>query len=127
MSTGHGKKITRKRQLAIAALLQQPTVKDAAAVAGVGEATLIRWLGQDNNFKLEYRQARRRILDQAITNLLQATGSAVETLMEIMMDKDKPPSSRVVCAKSILDIALKSVELNDMVARVEKLETQINK
>ena len=45
---GHGAKIARKREDAIAALLTQPTVAAAAGVAGIGEKTLRRWL-QDSS------------------------------------------------------------------------------
>ena len=40
--TGTGK--ARKREEAIAALLEQPTITAAASAAGIGEKTLRRWL-----------------------------------------------------------------------------------
>ena len=38
--SGHGEKLTRKQEAAIAALLLQPTITAAAAAVGIGEATL---------------------------------------------------------------------------------------
>ena len=41
---GHGAKFGRKKEQAIAALLTEPNAKEAARVAGIGSATLLRWL-----------------------------------------------------------------------------------
>src|SRR5260370_41508656 len=55
---GHGEKFGRKKEDAIAALLSQPSVEQAARVAGVGTRTLVRWL-QVPEFKAAYHKARR--------------------------------------------------------------------
>ncbi len=114
-------KLPRKGQQAIAALIEAPTIKEAASITGVGEATLFRWM-QDSNFQSAYRDAKHRIVNHSITRLQQATGEAVETLVEIMKDDTKPASSRVACAKAILDLSVKAVELEDLAARVDALE-----
>jgi hypothetical protein len=41
---GHGAKFGRKKEEAIAALLSQRSVEDAARVAKIGANTLLRWL-----------------------------------------------------------------------------------
>jgi hypothetical protein len=41
---GHGAKFGRKREEAIAALLSQRSVDDAARAVGVSTRTLLRWL-----------------------------------------------------------------------------------
>lgn len=43
-------------------------------------------------------------------------------LREVMMDKDSPPPSRVQSAKNVLDIAYRSVELDDIQERLENME-----
>ncbi len=122
---GHGAKFPRKRQEAIAALLTEPTIREAAKTAGVGEKTLGRWL-QDEDFCQSYREAKRQVVQQAVTRLQQISGEAVEALRGVMTDDTKPPSSRVAAARIVLDMALKSVELEDLEARVEALEKKIN-
>jgi hypothetical protein len=57
--TGHGEKLTRKQEDAIAALLDAPTVAAAAGKAGIGERTLRRWL-RIAEFQSAYRRERRR-------------------------------------------------------------------
>ena len=41
---GHGSKFGRKKEAAIAALLTQRNIEEAARVAGIGTQTLHRWL-----------------------------------------------------------------------------------
>lgn len=122
----YGAKLPRKGQQAIAALIEAPTIKEAARSINVGEATLFRWL-QDSNFQSAYRDAKHRIVNHSITRLQQITGEAVETLREIMTDEQKPPSARVACAKAILDMSIKAVELENLEARVKSLEEHILK
>lgn len=58
----------------------------------------------------------------AITKLQQVCGEAVETLREIMCNKENPPSSRVTAARTVLEMAIKAVELEDLAEKVEELE-----
>ena len=55
---GPGSKFTRKKEEAIAALLTQRNVEEAARAAGVGTQTLLRWLKLPE-FQADYREARR--------------------------------------------------------------------
>ena len=82
---------------------------------------------QDSDFQSAYRDAKHRIVNHSITRLQQITGEAVETMREIMNDGEKPPSARVACAKAILDMSLKSVELENLTSRIEALEEFILK
>ena len=122
--TGHGEKLSRTQERAIAALLQQPTISKAAEVAGVAEVTLWRWLRLPA-FQEEYRDARRQTVQQAIAQTQQITGAAVRTLAAIMVDTEAPAGSRVAAARAVLDTALKAVELEDMEARLVALEAAV--
>jgi hypothetical protein len=121
---GHGAKLPRKQQQAIAALIEAPTIREAAGVVGIGEATLFRWL-QHADFQNAYRHAKQQIVSQAISRLQKASGEAVETLREIMNDTNKPPSARVSCAKTILDMAAKALEMDNLSTRIEALEKRV--
>ena len=68
----NGAKLPRKGQQAIAALMEAPTIKEAANIIGVGEATLFWWM-QDSDFQRAYRDAKHRIVNHSITRLQQAT------------------------------------------------------
>ncbi len=124
--SGHGEKLSRKQELAIAALLQCPTLAAAAKQAGIGEATLWRWL-QRSEFEAAYRVARYASVEHAITQLQQGTGQAVDTLRTIMGDGEAPPSSRVAAAKTVLDLALKLRETEGLEERLTTLEATIER
>lgn len=66
---GHGEKLSRKQEALISALLLAPTLADAAHTAGIGEVTAWRWL-KDPAFQTAYREARRAVVQQAITEVL---------------------------------------------------------
>ena len=105
-------------------MLSQPTISAAAESVGVGESTLRRWLkGED--FLAAYRAARREAGSQAMGHLQGACSVAVLALTDISQDVNSPASARVSAAKSILELALKGVELEDLAVRVEELELQI--
>src|SRR5712691_6078025 len=105
---GHGKKLSRKQDAFICALLLAPALADAAHTAGIGEVTAWRWL-KVTTFQAAYREARRAVVTQAIAQVQRATGEAVETLRAVMQDADA--SDRVSAAKTILETAVKAVEL----------------
>jgi transposase-like protein len=113
--------LSRKKSKAILALLENRTVGEAAESVGVGQSTLFRWM-QDHNFQRHYLQAKRRVVDHAITQLQKMTGEAVQVLNKIMIDDTNPPTSRIACAKAILDQALKGFELEDLATRIDALE-----
>ena len=119
----HGEKLSRKQELALAALLTCSAITDAAKQCGIGEVTLHRWL-KDATFQAAYREARRAVVQHAITQVQQATGEAVETLRRVMQDPEAPASAKVSAAKNILDTAVKAVELEDLEARITALEQQ---
>lgn len=106
------------------AMLTAPTMKQAADQAGIGETTLFRWL-KISEFEQAYRQARRQALDQSISRLQQAASHAVSTLQDVMGDETAPHSSKVSAARAILDISFKAFELDDLGARIETLERQL--
>ena len=123
---GHGEKLSRNQERAIAALLVHPTMLAAAAAAGVGEVTLWRWL-QIPEFKEQYRLARREAVSQAVGHLQGACSVAVVALTDISQDVNCPASARVSAARTVLELALKGVELEDLAVRVEELELQATK
>src|SRR5262245_17197290 len=104
--TSPGSKQTRRWERAIAALLAEPTIGQAAKAAGISDKTLRRWL-KEPAFSAEYRAARRQAVDHALTILRQMAGEAVETLRR-NLGPSVPESVQVRAALAILDLALKA-------------------
>lgn len=116
-----GGKFGRKKEEAIAALLSQRNIEEAAKLAGIGGNTLLRWL-KVPEFQMAYREARRAAHGQSIARLQQATGAAVSTLLKVMVDPGTPASVKVRAADSVLDHSAKAIELEDIEVRVAELE-----
>jgi len=125
---GHGSKLGRKQEDAIAALLSQRNIDEAASAAGVGTRTLLRWL-KEPEFEAAYRTARRQAYGQSISRLQQGSTAAATTLLKVMVDPATPPSTRVRAAEAVLSQAAKAIEIEDIDARVRALEkaTEANK
>ena len=118
------KDLPQNKQKAIVALIESGTIRDAAVKAGLSEPTLFRYL-QDGDFQAAYREARRETVRKAIGTLQRAADEAVKTLRDVMKDKEAPASARVSAARTVIETSLKAVELEDLAARVEKLEKAI--
>jgi len=118
---GFPAKLGRRKEEAIVALLSQRNVEEAARVAHIPPRTLYRWLN-DPEFQAAYREARRAAFGQSIARLQQGTPAAATTLLKLMLDAATPPSTRARCAESVLSLASKAIELEDVEARVSELE-----
>ena len=116
-----GGKFGRKKEEAIAALLTQRNIEEAAKAVGIGANTLLRWL-KVPEFQVAYRQARRAASGQAVARLQQGTSAAATTLLKTMIDPGTPASVKVRAAEAIFNHAAKAIEIEDIEARVSELE-----
>jgi hypothetical protein len=98
-----------------------PTLAEAAQVCGVCERTLRRWL-QDETFARRYRHERTRMLESAVNLLRRKSVAAVETLAEMAADRQSPAGARVSAARSLVELAIKGAELQDLEQRIRELE-----
>ena len=118
---GHGAKFTRKKEEAIAALLSQRNIEEAARAINVAPNTLLHWMKLPE-FQTAYRDAKRAAFSQSIARLQQGSSAAATTLLKIMLDPNAPASTRVRAADSVLDHAAKAIEIEDIEVRVAALE-----
>ena len=114
----------KKCEKVLSALLQTPTLTDAAKLAGVSEVTVWRYL-RDPVFSEKYHNARKAVLDTAIKKLQAASGEAVETLRLIMAKENANPGARVSAAKVVLEQAIKTGEIAEVLRRIESLEAKL--
>jgi hypothetical protein len=118
---GHGTKFSHKMDDAVAALLTQRNIEEAARTVGISTATLMRWM-KEVEFEKAYRDARRAAVRQSTARLQQATSAAATTLLKTMIDPATPASVRVRAAEAIFNHAAKAIEIEDIEARVSELE-----
>jgi transposase-like protein len=118
---GHGTQFGRKKEAAIAALLTNRNIEEAAKAVGISANTLLNWL-KIPEFDQAYRQARRDAFRQSVARLQHASGAAVTTLLKIMVDGTAPASTRLRAADIVLAHTSKAIEIEDVEARVAALE-----
>jgi hypothetical protein len=123
---GHGTKLERKREDAIAGLLSQRNVDEAARAAGVGARTLWRWM-RDPEFQTAYRKAKRAAFGQSLARLQQASSAAVAVVLKLMLEPTTPASTRLRAADIVLARSAKAIELEDVEARLVELERAARK
>jgi IS30 family transposase len=119
--SGHGEKMTRKEEAAIAALLMHPTIGEAAKACGVAESTLWRWLRRAD-FQTRYQAARALAVSQAIARLQQVSSKAVNTLEYVMDAEASSDTAKVQAARIVLEMAVKGTELAELQRRLADLE-----
>lgn len=73
-------------------------------------------------FKDLYVQAKGEILKTATAKLQGNLCGAIDTLTEIMTDKEAPKQTRANCAVSILQYGAKFTEATDIIERLEAIE-----
>lgn len=116
-------RLSARHERAITALLTEQTHRDAAAKCGVSEATLRRWM-QDDDFKAAYREARRQVVEHGVSVLQAACADAAKTLRRNL--ECGHAATEVSAAKAVLDQSVKGVELTDLQERVEQLEALLD-
>ncbi len=110
------------KEKALSALVNSPSIREASRASGLSEETLYRFL-KDKEFLAEYRSARRATVENAITQIQNATSEAVETLQRNLRCEN--PAAEIRAAQIILDNALKGVELVDILERLEQIENAV--
>lgn len=103
---------TRTNEEVIAALLQHGTVKDAAAAIGISPRALYDRMKQ-RDFRAEYADARTEITRAAVSAINDKLSAAIDTIAEVMTDKESPAGTRLQAAKLILENAGKFTERLD--------------
>jgi len=119
--TGHGAKFGRKKEEAIVALLTTRTTEEAARAVNVTAKTILRWQ-KEPEFDAAFRVAKRAAFGQSIARLHYLSSAAVSTLGKVMLDSATPPATKVRAADSILNHTAKTIEIEDLEARLDALE-----
>jgi hypothetical protein len=111
---------------AIESLLTGSNHEAAAAAAGVVPRTLSRWL-QEPVFTAELDTQKRLAIGAACARLIGTMDTAVTLINDILSGNGGPKKYHTIqlrAAKIALDSALKLIELNDILKRIEALEAR---
>lgn len=107
----------------IAALLDNGTLKTAAAAAGISERALYDRMNK-GEFQALYKAAKADLIRAAVFNLNKQLQAAIDTVAEIMTDQDANPAIRLQAAQTILNNAGKfsqrlAVDEHSVIAQVD--------
>lgn len=117
-----GERRAARRDAAVLALLEAPSIREAARRAGVADSTLRTWLAE-NDFAERVRAARRALYEHGLGRLQALVGAAAETL-ERNLACGKP-SDENTAARTILDGAARAADFFDTDERLRALEEQL--
>lgn len=111
-----------KKSKAILALLDNPSITAAAKDCRISRETMHRWL-RDPAFQTAYQTAKNDLVMQTTCYLRNAMGQAAQIIVKIMTDKETTCGVRLAAAKSIIDLGLKAVEIEELETRLSALES----
>lgn len=115
--------MTPTQHRAALALIQQPTVRQAADTAGISERTLYRWLERED-FKALIRQYQDAAIADAIRRMSGGAALAVDTLLALIADPDVRASSRINACRILLGEFRQLREFGELANRVAVLEAR---
>lgn len=111
----------RKDELILAALLSNPTVREAASICGMSETQIYARL-RNKSFKEKYDEARKELLEQNTAALQSHISAAIDTMGEIVSDPEASQQVRLNAAEAIIRNSLKLTEQTDIITRLDALE-----
>ena len=125
---GHGTKFGRKKEAAIAALLESRNHAEAAKMVGIDLSTLKRWM-RVPEFIEDFRRARWEVAEQAYARLQQNTPAAASVLMKLMADPSTPAAARIRAALGVFTLSQEALDLDieTRIAALERAAEQANK
>jgi transposase len=112
--------LTHKQEKAIMLLLQNKKIEEVAQELKISQVTLYRWIKQDA-FKERFQEVRQELFNEALESLKTLTKEAIDTLEDILKNGTKE-TSRVTASKTVLELALRLKEVEELEKRVEELE-----
>jgi len=116
--------LSRRQQKFLPIFLESKSVAEAATRSGIPTGTIYRWLSNPL-FAKAYREARHKLMDEAIHRLSSLADSAVEALDDILHSSNASDQSRVSAARLILDSMSKIIEFENVQKRIEELEARL--
>lgn len=117
--TDRQSKLNNRQLLSIPRILSSSSVEEGCKKARVSRTTFYAWL-KDDDFKTELKRQRDEMIQDALDRLKCAITKATTELIKLM-DSSREDIKRLVC-RDIIEYALKSIEIDDIEQRLDKVE-----
>jgi predicted DNA-binding protein YlxM (UPF0122 family) len=112
-------KLTNRQLLVISHIVSSPSIEEASQKAKVSRGTIYKWLKNDD-FCNELKSQRDKVINTALERLKGAITQAVEELIKLT-SAQKEEVRRLAC-NDIITHVLKSIEIEDIEQRLDKIE-----
>lgn len=122
MNDGHGERLCRDTERAIAALLTSPTVGEAASKIKLHANTLRDWMRRPD-FAAAYAEARQGLLQNTVGRLQHALFQVADALLADLTHKS--PAVRHKAAELLLEYGVRATDVLDLSRRVAELEAAV--
>lgn len=96
-------------------------VKDAAHELAIPKATSYNW-SRSPSFRSKVGELRAELLSQAVGKASSAATQAIETLSELMQDKEQRAGDRIAAAKAVLTSLQGLSQLGELCDRLDRIE-----
>lgn len=116
--------ITVKQEKAIAALMSERTIRDAAKKTGVNEKTIYLWM-KESAFRCALREAERGVLDDVTRRLNTGQRIALDTL-EKLIQSARHESTKLNACVQWLNLFVKYRDMQDIDERLTALEAALH-
>lgn len=115
----------KTREIILNGLLINTTIRETANATGISEATIYRYL-KDEDFKKEYENKRRAMLTDNCHRMQASMERAVNELVAVIDDKSNSAQVRLNAIDMLLRHTYRMTEQIDILDRLEKLEEMRN-
>lgn len=119
----HSNRLSAKQTNAIPKILASQTHEAGCQEAGISKACFYRWM-QDEVFRAEFERQQERLVEAAMTLLVQNVGKAVSVMVELLDHSDA--RLRRLSAKDVIDYYVRRKELADFEQRLRAIEERLN-
>src|SRR5262249_22514303 len=102
----------------------RPTAREAAEAAGPSKRAPRGWL-KERAFLAAYRQARRDVLEAAVTRLTRAAGKAVDALVAVLDKGGAGDADMIKAAGLLLDLGYEDLQTWELEDRLRELKERI--
>lgn len=106
----------------ISALLSCGSLRKAAESLGTTANTISNRLKKDD-FRKRYETAKSELLSETVGVMKSNLSGAVNTLTDVMNNKENPATVRVSAADSLLRHSVRYIEVAEIESRISKLES----
>jgi AcrR family transcriptional regulator len=115
-------KLRSRQMLAIQHIIASSTIEDACRKAKISKGTFYAWL-KDEAFKEELKRQRDGVIKEGLDRLKMAMTKAIDGLIDLMVSPRADLRRWVY--KDIIDYAFKSIEIENIEERINRIEQSL--